>query len=123
MNKASHALIFLAQPHRLRVRVAALFRPQIPDQFIPTIGQITDFCISHESITLKITAGVVAVQAPVLHTDPTEFLATLAAVHVVAAFVLLYRRLATGALLRVRGHPQSCKNRCEDKITIAEFVP
>jgi len=109
MNKASHAFVLLTQPHRLGVSIATLLCPQVPHHFVLPFGQITDFGVGNKAIALKITTGVVAVQTPVLHADPAKFFATLAAVHVVAAFVLLDRCLTPGTFLRVCRHPQCCE--------------
>lgn len=105
VDESRHALVPLPQPQCLRVSVSMLLSPQVRHR--GTLGYVFQLQIRNEAIALEIAAGVVAVERPVLHADPAELFAALAAAHVVAALVLLDRRLTARALLGVRRHPQS----------------
>lgn len=70
MNKSSHSLSAFSQAHRLRMSVPSFFRPQnVQYSAIPTArgalrNRILRITVFHEFVALKISAGVVAMQAP-----------------------------------------------------------
>jgi hypothetical protein len=58
-------------------------------------------------ITLEVPSCRVRVQCPILHANPTEFVPTLAATHMVASFVFFYCCRTTWTFLSVRSDPHS----------------